>query len=148
MKTILFLLFATFSFAADFSFRDIPIPMLTPSTLYFYKATPFYIVDGDTCDMEVDLGFETSLKTRFRLYGIDAWETKGTEKDKGLKAKEFVEKSIKNKPCMIVSIKDKRDKYGRWLAIILVPVVDGTDGDYWILNQSLVENGHAIYADY
>jgi micrococcal nuclease len=147
MKTLLFLLLATFSFASDFSFRGIEIPMLTPSTLYFYKAVPFYIIDGDTVDMEVDLGFETNVKTRFRLYGINAWETSGKDKEKGLKAKEFVEKSIKNKPCMIVSLKDKRDKYGRWLAIVLVPYGEGKD-EYWILNQSLVDNGHAIYADY
>jgi micrococcal nuclease len=142
MKTLLFLFFAAFSFAADF--RGIEIPTLNNSSLYLYKAVPFYIVDGDTCDMEIDLGFETNVKTRFRLYGINAWETSGKDKEKGLKAKQFLDEKIKNKPVFIVSIKDKRDKYGRWLAVILLP----TDGGYSIINQELVDQQHAIYADY
>jgi endonuclease YncB( thermonuclease family) len=142
MKFILiFLLLISSAFGADF--RGITIPPIE-SSLYFYKATPFYIIDGDTVDASCELGFETSIKTRFRLYGINAWEVTGKDKERGVAAKKWLDEQIKGKEVYLVSISDKREKYGRWLAIILL-VENGVVRN---INQELVERGHAIFQDY
>ena len=57
---------------------------------YIYKATVTKVVDGDTVDLLVDCGFNIIRKERIRFYGVDAWETRGEERERGLKAKEFV----------------------------------------------------------
>jgi micrococcal nuclease len=61
--------------------------------LYIYNAELIRVVDGDTADALVDLGFDTWKKVRIRFFGIDAYETRTRdleEKEKGIKAKERV----------------------------------------------------------
>ena len=58
-----------------------------------YKAKVRRVVDGDTLDLDIDLGFRITLRERVRLMGIDTPETRSrdlVEKADGLKAKEFV----------------------------------------------------------
>ena len=60
-----------------------------------YSAKLVRVVDGDTCDAMIDLGFNTWVKKRIRFYGVDWWESRTRdleEKKKGLAAKEFVKK--------------------------------------------------------
>lgn len=89
---------------------------------YIYNATVKNVVDGDTFDLEVDLGFSVKVKHRIRLHGIDAYETSlrgGTtedEKRKGIEAKAFLIDRILNKKVIIETVKDKQGKYGRYLA--------------------------------
>ena len=58
--------------------------------MYTYKAILDRVVDGDTVDALIDLGFDTHVKKRIRLYGMDAWESRTRDKEekvKGLAAK-------------------------------------------------------------
>ena len=102
---------------------------------YEYKATLKKVVDADTIDVIVDLGFSISTNLRLRLARIDAWEIRGEERVKGLKAKEFV---IKNLPeeFTIKTQKDKKGKYGRYIAEIIY-------NDDINLNDELIKEGHA-----
>ena len=84
---------------------------------YEYEATVVKIIDGDTVDLAVDLGFHITLTDRFRLYGINTPETNTKE---GKIAKAVVERlSPVGSIVKIKTHKDKRGKYGRWLATII-----------------------------
>lgn len=109
--------------------------------LYFYKAEVKKIIDGDTLDIVIDLGFDTLRKTRVRLYGINTPESRTSnpeEKLLGLAAKEFVEQWIdKNKfEVKIQTILDKNEKYGRVLALVW-------DDNNNCLNKEMISNGYA-----
>lgn len=102
------------------------------TTFYTYKATVLKVVDGDTVDLKVDLGFRVSLDIRTRIRGINApesWEAGGKEATEALRG------FIMGKPVAVTTAKDPTDKYGRWLADI---VFDGQDVGAWLL-----ANGHA-----
>ncbi len=89
---------------------------------YIYKATVTKVIDGDTLDLEVDLGFSVKVEHRIRLHGVDAYETSlrgdttEEEKQKGIEAKAFLIDRILNKKVIIETVKDKKGKYGRYLA--------------------------------
>jgi micrococcal nuclease len=85
---------------------------------YIYKGFVLKIIDGDTLDILVDLGFHIQKTIRVRIYGINCPETRGEEKDAGLKSKNFVKELIDGKEILLKTHKDKKDKYGRWLAEI------------------------------
>tara|TARA_R100001015_G_C4633836_1_gene199325 strand:- start:356 stop:697 length:342 start_codon:yes stop_codon:yes gene_type:complete len=102
---------------------------------YVYKATVTKIVDGDTVDLLVDCGFNIIRKERIRFYGVDAWETRGEEREDGLKAKKFVEEKIPVGSEVVVRTGKERGKYGRYLGEIYV--------DNRSLNDMLLEEGHA-----
>jgi micrococcal nuclease len=89
--------------------------------MYEYNAICTNVVDGDTIDVIVSLGFEISYKTRVRLYNIDTPEARTrnlVEKAHGLKAKEFVKNCVLSKDIIIKTVKDSQGKYGRYLAHI------------------------------
>jgi len=97
--------------------------------MYEYRAMLMRVVDGDTVDLSVDLGFRVYTKLRVRLTGIDTPEVRGIERPEGLVAKAYVEAALgKNFAADfgIVIRTNKTGKYGRWLADIFVPV-DGFD---------------------
>ena len=106
--------------------------------MYEYSATLIKIVDGDTVDVLIDLGFNTTKKERVRLLGIDTPEsaTKDlAEKKLGLEAKEYIiQWFTKNTPFRLQTTKD--DKYGRILGVFT-----GLDGK--TLNTRLVDEGYA-----
>ena len=106
--------------------------------MYEYSATLVKIVDGDTVDVLIDLGFNTTKKERVRLLGIDTPEsaTKDlVEKKLGLEAKEYIiQWFTKNTPFRLQTTKD--DKYGRILGVFT-----GLDGK--TLNSRLVDEGYA-----
>tara|TARA_B110000014_G_C20126564_1_gene600768 strand:- start:4495 stop:4851 length:357 start_codon:yes stop_codon:yes gene_type:complete len=110
--------------------------------MYEYKVTLDRIVDGDTVDVNVDLGFTVWLsKQRVRLYGLDTWEsrTRNLEvKAKGLLAKEFT-KHMVSEAEEIILISHGKGKYGRILGEL---ICDGVN-----LNDALIENGHAVVYD-
>jgi len=114
----------------------------TPSGIdYTYKAKITKIVDGDTIYMDVDLGFGVYYDAKVRLLQIDAWEIRGEEKERGIKAKEFVEKNYPVGSEVLLQ-SSKQGKYGRWLGTVW------NIGDTKSLNQLLVENEHAeIYQE-
>lgn len=76
------------------------------------------VVDGDTVDFEVDLGFRIFTYERFRLFGVDAPELRGEERDRGLEAKRaLVDLLLRSGPDFMLRTY-KSDKYGRWLCVI------------------------------
>ena len=87
--------------------------------MYEYKCKVVRVVDGDTVDVDIDLGFGVWLrKQRVRLVGIDTPEsrTKDLEEKKyGLAAKEFLTKWVTSGGLTIKTIKDARGKFGRIL---------------------------------
>lgn len=108
--------------------------------MYEYRATLVSIYDADTMRFDVDLGFFTWLKNQsVRLYGVNAWEIKGPEREKGLVAKGAVQGlfTTAGPEVIIRTYKDAKEKYGRWLG--RVELSDGT-----ILNEWVVANGHAV----
>lgn len=94
------------------------------SDMYEYKGYVTNVVDGDTVDVHIDLGFHIGFDDRLRLYGIDTAEIfrprNEAEKEHGYAARDLVERFCVDKPCIIKTYKDKRGKYGRWLADIIV----------------------------
>jgi len=112
--------------------------------LYHYKATVNRVVDGDTVNLTIDLGFSTHWKSNCRLAGIDTPEIKGVDeatKAQGGKAKQFVlDKLIPvlGKPADVLIKSTHLDKYGRPVVILYY----GDNFEY-NLNQELVDRGLA-----
>ena len=117
---------------------------------YNYRAKLVRVVDGDTVDALIDVGFDIWFKKRIRFKGVDTWESRTRnleEKKKGLAAKartkELLEKvSSKSGYFRIKSY--GTGKYGRVLADIYIQDVDGND--IWI-NKTLIDEGHAYVYD-
>ena len=88
--------------------------------MYEYKCTIVKVIDGDTVDVDIDLGFGVWLKKqRIRFYGIDTPESRTRdleEKKYGLVAKAFVEKHLPvGSTRTLTTVQDKTGKYGRIL---------------------------------
>lgn len=113
---------------------------------YSYRAELVRVVDADTLDVDLDLGFYVWARKRLRLAGINAWETRGTERDKGLAAKAFVQSLLTTADRLYCqTYLDATGKYGRVLAVVWVVANDNPPID---LNRFLVKQGHAIEVEY
>jgi len=110
---------------------------------FIYKAAIDRVVDGDTVDLIVDLGFDTFRKERFRLYGINAPEsrTKDLEEKKKGKAATIYLTNLVEHLKYVETIQDKKGKYGRFLIKLFYK-------DDRCINDIMVERGHAVYKDY
>ena len=114
---------------------------MSSQNLFHYKAQVERVVDGDTIDVTLDLGFDIQLKGRIRFAGINAPESRtrdAVEKEMGLAAKRYVEdwtSALENKVIIQTTLDDK-GKYGRILGRIL-----NDDGE--CLNDEMVSLGHA-----
>ena len=108
---------------------------------YGYSCKLARVVDGDTADAMIDLGFNTWVKKRIRFMGVDAWESRTRnleEKKKGLAAKEYVKDLLENSDDGKFAIKSHGvGKYGRVLGELFVK------GHEKSVNELLKENGHA-----
>ena len=106
-----------------------------------YSAKLVRVVDGDTCDAMIDLGFDTWVKKRIRFYGVDTWESRTRnleEKKKGLAAKDYVKNLLENSDEGKFVLKSYGvGKYGRVLGELFVK------GHEKSVNELLKENGHA-----
>jgi len=117
---------------------------------YIYRAKLDRVVDGDTVDALIDVGFDIWFKKRIRFKGVDTWESRTRnleEKALGLKAKartkELLEKvSSKSGYFRIKSY--GLGKYGRVLADVFIM---DKDGKQWNVNQTLITEGHAYVYD-
>jgi len=116
--------------------------------MYKYKAKIDRVVDGDTLDIVVDLGFKITTNQRIRLQGIDTPETYNVKKDseeyaKGVIAKEFVIQRITlNDYEATVETEKDTGKYGRYIATVWL--ADSSIS----LNDELVEKGLAQRVEY
>ena len=108
---------------------------------HIYSAKVVRVVDGDTCDALIDLGFDTWVKKRIRFYGVDTWESRTRnleEKKKGLAAKDYVKDLLENSDEGKFLLKSHGvGKYGRVLGELFVK------GNDTSVNELLKENGHA-----
>ncbi|MDX8340416.1 thermonuclease family protein [Draconibacterium sp. IB214405] len=116
--------------------------------MYTYKAKVDRVVDGDTIDLVIDLGFKITTFQRIRLRGINTPETYNVKKDseeykKGMEAKTFVMERISaNNNEVIVETSKEVGKFGRYIGVIRLADNEQT------LNDELVEKGFAVYAEY
>ena len=117
---------------------------------YIYRAKLDRVVDGDTVDALIDVGFDIWFKKRIRFKGVDTWESRTRnleEKALGLKAKartkELLEKvSSKSGYFRIKSY--GLGKYGRVLADVFIM---DKNGKQWNVNKTLISEGHAYVYD-
>lgn len=110
--------------------------------LYNYKAEVLRVVDGDTIDVRVSLGFDTYTKKRVRLYGIDTPETRTKdleEKERGFDAKERLIEILNENNNEILIRSHGIGKYGRCLGEIFVETLGTTS-----VQQILINEGHAV----
>jgi micrococcal nuclease len=107
---------------------------------YVKKVTK--VVDGDTIDVEIDLGFDISFSSRVRLAGIDTPESRTTdkmEKALGLEAKAYLKHEIDSAKTVVIKTEkmDSSEKYGRILGWVFL------DGASVSLNEKMITDGHA-----
>ena len=111
--------------------------------MFEYRATVERVVDGDTVDVDIDLGFEVHIKARVRLYGIDTPEVRTRdleEKERGIAASNRLKELIKERNLILASEKfNSKGKYGRILATLLIETSQGRQN----VNEILLEEGHA-----
>ena len=108
--------------------------------MYEYNCQVTRVVDGDTIDVILDLGFKILHKSRVRLFGIDTPESRTRDKDekvRGKMASKFLQDVINSGNVVIrTELKDSRGKFGRVLGTV---VVNGVD-----INQAMCDNYLAV----
>ena len=113
---------------------------------YIYRAKLERVVDGDTIDALIDVGFDVWVKKRIRYKGIDTWESRTRnleEKKKGLAAKarnKQLLEEVSSKPGYFRLKSYGVGKYGRVLADIFIMDANGVQIN---VNQALITEGHA-----
>lgn len=111
--------------------------------MYKYRVkSVLAVVDGDTIDVDIDLGFDISLTKRVRLAGIDTPESRTTNKEEkvlGLEVKELLKKKLKEAKTIVIKtqLPDSTEKYGRILGWIYL------DGAELSVNEALIAGGYA-----
>ncbi len=108
--------------------------------MYEYRARIVRVIDGDTVEAEIDLGFHVSLQVTLRLVGIDAPEMRGPDRPRGLAATQHMQSLLEeltesNGQVMLRTQKDTTEKYGRYLAELLAGDVN--------INERMLIDGHA-----
>ena len=108
---------------------------------YIYRGKLERVVDGDTVDVDIDLGFDVwMLKQRIRLYGVDTPESRTRDKVEkvfGNLAKEFVEKRLPVGSKQVLRTKlDGKGKFGRILGEFVI--------DETTINRLLIESNNAV----
>jgi micrococcal nuclease len=116
--------------------------------MYHYKAKAERVIDGDTLDVNIDLGFKITTVQRIRLARVNTPETYNVKKDteeyqKGMTAKQFVEQRLAaNNNQLLIETEKVTEKYGRYIGTVWFP--DSAVS----LNDELVEKGLATYVEY
>ncbi len=108
----------------------------------YYVKEVTKVVDGDTIDVVIDLGFDISFSSRVRLAGIDTPESRTAdkmEKALGLESKKFLADKIKNAKTVVIKTEklDSSEKYGRILGWLYL------DGEGNSVNNEMIEKGYA-----
>ena len=114
---------------------------------YIYRIkTVGKVVDGDTIDADIDLGFDISLTKRIRLAGIDTPESRTTnlkEKELGLESKEWMKKTLAGAKDILIKteLPDSTEKYGRIIGHLFI------NGQETSLNNQMIAEGYALAYD-
>jgi len=110
---------------------------------YIYRIRSVHkVVDGDTIDADIDLGFDISLTKRIRLAGIDTPESRTTdayEKKLGLEVKEWLKKRLEGAKDILIKteLPDSTEKYGRIIGHLYI------NGEETSLNNQMISEGYA-----
>ena len=111
--------------------------------MYIYRVKKLVgVVDGDTIDVDIDLGFNVSYSQRVRLAGIDTPESRTSdkfEKTLGLESKEYLKSKLKDAKDIVIKTEkpDSSEKYGRILGWLFL------DGAEKSINEQMIEDGYA-----
>ena len=117
---------------------------------YIYRAKLDRVVDGDTVDALIDVGFDIWFKKRIRFMGLDTWESRTRdleEKKLGKLAKERTRQLLEDISSKSGYFRVKSHglgKYGRVLGEIFIM---DKDGKQWNVNKTLIAEGHAYVYD-
>lgn len=115
--------------------------------LFRYAVLDHAVVDGDTVDLTLDLGFRISVRDRFRLYGPDPTGSFGLDAPElstpeGKEAKDWLAARLAGADLVVRTVKDRREKYGRPLAVLYA--LSTESGIVWKnVNAELLTAGHA-----
>lgn len=111
--------------------------------MYQYAAKVTHVVDGDTVDLTVDLGFMVSILQRFRLAGINAPEMKLDTLEAGKASKAHLEALLADAQQGIIRLDSAgKDKYGRWVAqLYYVSTATGQTVD---VSAQMIADGFAV----
>ena len=116
--------------------------------MYEYKIkTIDHIVDGDTFDCTVDLGFNISHKIRVRMYGINTPESRTRdleEKARGLASKKRLIELLEQYEGDLILQTNKKGKYGRYLGTVFADQNAGDGQEQTNINRQLIEEGYAV----
>lgn len=111
-----------------------------------YRALVRSVYDADTIRVDVDLGMSIWLKNEpLRLARINAPEVRGEEREAGIEAREYLRSALDDREIVIVTEKDNKGKYGRYVAEVWV---EDAQGEWINMNDRLVAAGHAQYKHY
>ena len=105
--------------------------------MYEYSCAVKRVVDGDTVDVVIDLGFDIHYSSRVRLYGIDTPESRTRNKDekvRGLMSKKYLIDALSKGQVIIKTHRDKKGKFGRVLGEMYV---EGTNINLTMVDESL-----------
>ena len=118
--------------------------------MYNYKIEVLRVIDGDTIDAEIDLGFDVKIKKRIRFVGINTPESRTRdleEKARGLAAKDRVKQLLEGANTIKLNSHGV-GKYGRVLGELHIDVVDGKEKmTLESVNELLIKEGHAVEYD-
>jgi micrococcal nuclease len=108
----------------------------------YYVKKVTNVVDGDTIDVDIDLGFSISFSSRVRLAGIDTPESRTSDKAEkvlGLESKEYLKSKIKDAKSVVIKTEkmDSSEKYGRILGWVYL------DGSEVSINEQMISEGYA-----
>ena len=110
---------------------------------YIYRIRSIHkVVDGDTIDADIDLGFDISLTKRIRLAGVDTPESRtadANEKKYGLESKEWLKKKVEGAKNILIKteLPDSTEKYGRIIGHLFINDQDTS------LNDQMIIEGYA-----
>ena len=119
--------------------------------MYTYNAKVVRVVDGDTIDADIDLGFDIKIKKRIRLAGIDAPESRTrnlAEKKMGLASKERLKELLEGSANEFELESTELGKYGRVLGKLHISKLSGKDTITQVcVNDQLIQEGYAVEYD-
>ena len=121
--------------------------IMTNRDPYIYRIKEIYkVIDGDTIDASIDLGFGIYLTRKIRLAGIDTPESRTTnakEKIMGLESKDWLKHRVENAQCILIKteLPDSTEKYGRIIGHLYI------NGEETSLSTQMIDAGYALLYD-
>ena len=112
--------------------------------MYEYSASVISVYDGDTITVSVDMGFRITQTMSVRLARINSPEVRGSSSTEGLEARDYLRSILLGKKVTLVTYKDGKEKYGRYLADVYL----GEPSVFNCVNDMMVAKGFAQLREY